>query len=302
MPRRGRSSRADDHPADPGQARRLPALVPPAARAAGRAGRRRHAGGRLRELSMGMSQDFEVAIEEGATMVRVGHGDLRQPRRARPSHDTCALARGASLLSSISISSTPWPGPARAPARGRATSRRSPTARSRATAPRFSLPARRRTSARAVTIDAQHRARRRPRAAPSCPASSMRTRTSSSPAIGATSCGGASAGATYADIAAAGGGILSTVRATRAASEDELADATRGRLAEMLAAGTTTCEAKSGYGLDTDDRTADAARRCATLNGDAADRARRRRSWARTKCRPNSAAARPTTCGSSSTR
>lgn len=58
------------------------------------------------------------------------------------------------------------------------------------------------------------------------------------------------AGATYADIAAAGGGILSTVRATRAASEHELADQTRVRLTEMLAAGTTTCEAKSGYGLE----------------------------------------------------
>ena len=60
------------------------------------------------------------------------------------------------------------------------------------------------------------------------------------------------AGAQYADIAAAGGGILSTVRATRAATEDELAEATRGRLAAMLAAGTTTCEAKSGYGLTTE--------------------------------------------------
>jgi imidazolonepropionase len=59
-------------------------------------------------------------------------------------------------------------------------------------------------------------------------------------------------GATYAEIAAAGGGILSTVRATRAASAEALADATRGRLAEMLASGTTTCEAKSGYGLDTE--------------------------------------------------
>jgi imidazolonepropionase len=59
------------------------------------------------------------------------------------------------------------------------------------------------------------------------------------------------AGATYAQIAAAGGGILSTVRATRAASEAELAGQTRARLAEMLSAGTTTCEAKSGYGLDT---------------------------------------------------
>ena len=57
-------------------------------------------------------------------------------------------------------------------------------------------------------------------------------------------------GATYTDIAAGGGGILSTVRATRAATVDELAAATRGRLAEMLASGTTTCEAKSGYGLE----------------------------------------------------
>jgi len=60
------------------------------------------------------------------------------------------------------------------------------------------------------------------------------------------------AGATYAEIAAGGGGILSTVRATREASEDELADATRLRLDQMLACGTTTCEAKSGYGLQAD--------------------------------------------------
>ena len=60
------------------------------------------------------------------------------------------------------------------------------------------------------------------------------------------------AGATYAEIAAAGGGILSTVRATRAATADELVTAALTRLAEMLRSGTTTCEAKSGYGLDTD--------------------------------------------------
>jgi imidazolonepropionase len=57
------------------------------------------------------------------------------------------------------------------------------------------------------------------------------------------------AGATYEEVAAAGGGILSTVAQTRAASEDELASQTRLRLDEMLACGTTTCEAKSGYGL-----------------------------------------------------
>ena len=60
------------------------------------------------------------------------------------------------------------------------------------------------------------------------------------------------AGATYADIAAGGGGILSTVAATRAASAEELAAASRVRLDEMLRNGTTTCEAKSGYGLSLD--------------------------------------------------
>jgi imidazolonepropionase len=58
------------------------------------------------------------------------------------------------------------------------------------------------------------------------------------------------AGATYAEIAAAGGGIVSTVTATRAASEDDLVAQSRVRLDEMLACGTTTCEIKSGYGLD----------------------------------------------------
>jgi len=59
-------------------------------------------------------------------------------------------------------------------------------------------------------------------------------------------------GATYADIAAAGGGIVSTVRATRGAAPEELARTTRARLDEMLRCGTTTCEAKSGYGLTTE--------------------------------------------------
>ncbi len=58
------------------------------------------------------------------------------------------------------------------------------------------------------------------------------------------------AGKTYLEIAAAGGGILSTVRATRAASEEELIANTRRRLDRMLAWGTTTAEVKSGYGLN----------------------------------------------------
>lgn len=57
------------------------------------------------------------------------------------------------------------------------------------------------------------------------------------------------AGATYPEIAAAGGGIVSTVRETRQATEDALATQSRVRLDEMLRCGTTTCEAKSGYGL-----------------------------------------------------
>ena len=57
------------------------------------------------------------------------------------------------------------------------------------------------------------------------------------------------AGATYAGIAAEGGGILQTVHATRAADEEALAAASRPRLLEMLRQGTTTAEVKSGYGL-----------------------------------------------------
>jgi len=57
-------------------------------------------------------------------------------------------------------------------------------------------------------------------------------------------------GVSYADIAAAGGGIASTVRATRAASEDELFASGRKRLVSLLRDGVTTVEIKSGYGLD----------------------------------------------------
>lgn len=59
------------------------------------------------------------------------------------------------------------------------------------------------------------------------------------------------AGATYVQIAGAGGGILSTVRATRAATEADLVASARRRLERMLLTGTTTVEIKSGYALDT---------------------------------------------------
>jgi imidazolonepropionase len=59
-----------------------------------------------------------------------------------------------------------------------------------------------------------------------------------------------SRGASYEELHAAGGGILSTVRATRAAGEEGLAAAVERHQGWMLAKGTTTFEAKSGYGLD----------------------------------------------------
>ncbi len=59
-------------------------------------------------------------------------------------------------------------------------------------------------------------------------------------------------GKTYLEIMAAGGGILRTVRDTRAADERELFDQSAARLRSMVAHGSTTIEAKSGYGLDKD--------------------------------------------------
>lgn len=74
-------------------------------------------------------------------------------------------------------------------------------------------------------------------------------------------------GSSYADIARAGGGIVSTVQATRAASEEQLLAAALQRLDVMLAEGITTIEVKSGYGLDvaTELRMLRVARQLATL-------------------------------------
>lgn len=71
------------------------------------------------------------------------------------------------------------------------------------------------------------------------------------------------AGASYEEIARAGGGIVSTVRATRAASEDALVASALRRLDHLIAEGVTTLEVKSGYGLDvaTEARMLRAARR-----------------------------------------
>jgi imidazolonepropionase len=59
-------------------------------------------------------------------------------------------------------------------------------------------------------------------------------------------------GASYAQIARSGGGIMSTVRAVRAASEQRLVEESRSRIAALAAEGVTTLEIKSGYGLDVD--------------------------------------------------
>lgn len=59
------------------------------------------------------------------------------------------------------------------------------------------------------------------------------------------------AGASYKEIAASGGGIVRSVSATRSASVEDLASGVEERLDEMLVCGTTTAEAKSGYGLET---------------------------------------------------
>lgn len=59
-------------------------------------------------------------------------------------------------------------------------------------------------------------------------------------------------GVTYEEIARAGGGIVSSVRATRESSEDDLLDSAMARLEGLKATGVTTVEIKSGYGLDMD--------------------------------------------------
>ncbi|AWL05866.1 imidazolonepropionase [Massilia oculi] len=74
-------------------------------------------------------------------------------------------------------------------------------------------------------------------------------------------------GATYEDIARQGGGIMSTVRATREASIDELVAASLPRVRALLAEGVTTLEIKSGYGLEqgAEERMLRAARRIGAL-------------------------------------
>ena len=74
-------------------------------------------------------------------------------------------------------------------------------------------------------------------------------------------------GASYEEVARAGGGILSTVTATRTASEDDLLTAALARVDQMIATGTTTIEVKSGYGLTIADESKilSAARRIAAL-------------------------------------
>lgn len=76
------------------------------------------------------------------------------------------------------------------------------------------------------------------------------------------------AGASYEEIARRGGGIVSTVKATRQASEDELVSSAQARLDTLIAEGVTTIEIKSGYGLElaTEGRQLRAARRLGREN------------------------------------
>ena len=76
-------------------------------------------------------------------------------------------------------------------------------------------------------------------------------------------------GATYEELAASGGGIMATVRATRAASAEELFRSARGRLEAMAREGAATVEIKSGYGLDleTELRMLEVARRLGRVCG-----------------------------------
>ena len=76
-------------------------------------------------------------------------------------------------------------------------------------------------------------------------------------------------GASYEELAAAGGGIMATVRATRAASAEELFESALGRLEAMAGAGAATVEIKSGYGLDlnTEIRMLEVARRLGRASG-----------------------------------
>ena len=94
------------------------------------------------------------------------------------------------------------------------------------------------------------------------------------------------AGSTYEEIAREGGGILSTVRATRAATEEELMQSALRRVDALIAEGVGTIEVKSGYGLDL----APSANRSASLAGSPISARSRsgRRSSARTRCRRNS--------------
>ncbi len=92
-----------------------------------------------------------------------------------------------------------------------------------------------------------------PAAPASRPASSTRTRTPSSPARARPSSRRGSPARPTREILASGGGINSTVRATRAASLEELEALTARRLDTFLLHGTTTLEVKSGYGLTTED-------------------------------------------------
>src|SRR4051794_39925076 len=107
-------------------------------------------------------------------------------------------------------------------------------------------------------------------------------------------------GATYADLAARGGGILRTVRLTRAATEDDLLTRCRGFLAAMARRGVTTVECKSGYGLSVEDELK--LPRVSRRLGTSSPARSSARSSAPTQSRRNTVGTGPGTSGSSAMR
>ena len=102
-------------------------------------------------------------------------------------------------------------------------------------------------------------------------------------------------GASYQEIMAAGGGIVSTVRQTRAATVESLVEAAQVRAWRMLAHGTTTAEAKTGYGLETQAELRMLRRSCGWRPAHPC--ASLPRFWAPMLCPPNTPAGPKSMCG-----
>ena len=186
----------------------------------------------------------------GSTRRRSGRGSASAP----PARDR---VRGRERASARRLRGSPHR-PSRHPGRTGAAHRRRPCATSACARTRRWRRRGAESSGWVPTASSRNRSSsgpRRPCSTPaglrSCPASSTPTPTSPSRATATRRSASAWPGATYQQIAAAGGGIVRTVEATRSATPEDLEQAIASRLDEMLLCGTTTAEVKSGYGLET---------------------------------------------------